>query len=100
MVTITTKYSVGDKVYIVTSRDMGSIFDVELKQIASINVGGKVWDRYTFDYNTNRSESDVYTDIEKAKAKAKESAKAHYERNLENIDKIDLDEPTIAGGHE
>lgn len=96
MGTITTKYSVGDKLYIVTSRGLETTFDVTLGVITSINIGGKYWEKYQFN-STTRGENEIYTDLAEAKKAAKAKAKEHYDRNIAHIDDTKLDDVHIQG---
>jgi len=61
------KYSIGDKVYVITDGSLVRDTDIELKEITEINFGGKYNTKYSFGYNDHRAESDVYTDLTKAK---------------------------------
>lgn len=61
------KYSVGDKVYVITDGSLVNDTDVELKEVTEVNFGGRHNTRYSLGYNTQRAESDVYTDLAEAK---------------------------------
>lgn len=92
---ITTKYSVGDKVYIVSSYDMGSSFKVDLVEITGINIGGKYFDKYQFGYNNTRGEDSIYTDLAEAKKAALKKAKEHYDHQCKKIEETKLQEVYI-----
>lgn len=90
MATITTKYSVGDSVYIIDSRGIGNEYiRVVLEDIRKINLGEYGGVRYEF-RTQSRDERDIYSDLETAKAAAKKEAKARYEKNLEIIGETSL----------
>lgn len=90
MGTIFTKYSVGDKVYIVTSRGLETTFDVELREITGINVGGKSNNMYEFGHSETRGESNIYVDLEQAKKAAKKRVAEHHDWNIKKIDELTL----------
>jgi hypothetical protein len=62
-----TKYSIGDKVYIVTDGSLVNDTDVELKEITAIEVSNRTTTTYSVGYNTHRSEMGIFTDLKVAK---------------------------------
>lgn len=96
MAAITTKYSVGDDVYIIDSRGIGMpYFSVEIDTIRSISLGEYGSPTYEFRI-AKRNDRDIYTDLEAAKKAAKKQAKDHYERNLQLINEQQLKQPSVA----
>lgn len=95
MSAINTKYSVGDKVYIIDSRGIGNEYvRVVLEDIRGIQISG--YDSVTYEFRImKRNERDIYTDIDEAKKAAKKQAKARYEKNLEIIDEDRLSNSVI-----
>lgn len=87
---IKTKFSIGDKVYYVSSRSGGAEFEVVLGEISSINIGGKSYEKYQVGYNDYRSDAGVYTDLDTAKKEAKRKTKEHCELRLQSINKQEL----------
>lgn len=94
MGTVTTKYSVGDKVYIVDSRGISNEYiRVLLEEIQGIELGSYK-SRYKFRI-LERDERNVYDDLEEAKKEAKKQAKERYEANLELINETRLGSPSV-----
>jgi len=83
---ITTKYDIGNKVFITRASGFNNEFyKVEEATIKRINIGGKSWEKYDFG-NFTRGGTDIFTDLEKAKKDAGKKAKKLYKRNLEIIE--------------
>ena len=96
MSTVTTKYSVGDKVYIVRHAGLNAPANVYLMEITGIKIGGRVWETYEFGFSETRSDSGIWTDLSKAKEAAKSDLKEQYERNLKAISENKLDDFYVA----
>lgn len=77
-----TKYTIGDKVYIITYGSLASDVDIELKEITGVKFVGNTSVRYEFGSLYSRSEIDIYTDLEKAIEKAIDSVKEKAENRI------------------
>jgi len=87
---IKTKYDIGQEVFIVHSSGlMSNYYKVVQRKITNINIGGKVWERYSVGSN-NRAEKEIFTELKEAKKLALEKAKEHYEKNIEIINEQKL----------
>lgn len=91
-----TKYSVGDKVYIVSYGSLVSDTRVELAEISGIKLGGKYWETYEFYHGSqHRGEKDIYTDLETAKKQAIKLVKEKAAKTIESIQEKELDKAEV-----
>jgi len=87
MSSYTTKYAVGDKVYIVHRGSLVNDVDIELDEIRSLSIGQYGQVQYQFRLQRERGDTGIYTDLDEVKKAAikliKERAKTTIER-IEN----------------
>jgi len=79
---IRTKYSVGQDVFFVSTRD--NLARIYKEGIKKITIGGKDWELYSF-RNTTRGERDVSITFDEAKKRAIEEQKKINKRNLKMV---------------
>lgn len=83
---IDTKYSVGDKVFIIDSRGIGHEYiRVILEEVRGIKITSRSGIEYEFRTMT-RDQRDIYTNLADARKAARNKAKDRYEKNLDIIE--------------
>jgi len=81
---IKTKYDIGQKLYWIDKYD--NTYRIHFSNIKSINVGGKIWEKYEIGMTT-RAERDLYTNFIACKEVCIEKQKANNDELLKEVEK-------------